>query len=267
MEKQRILLFLFSTTLFVVRSSSTHDHPKHEIVEIGRRLGAFAPHLCWLGLHTTKRPLCKPIRIRRKESPGFHGGIEEESTTLPPWKNLSKQEYPHVVVIGGSGFLGSEIRQQLEERGVDYTATSTSGDGEVSLAPLDLTASDAEEKFYRLLVNDASKSNRKISIISAMGVIGTKDDEYVNSALVNAIRGANRANQESERISRFVMIGNPRRVRRLSKKLPFLRGYANGKEVSSTSFFANSLLSFFLICFMILSRSYLGGRVSSYAIF
>jgi len=71
-----------------------------------------------------------------------------------------------------------------------------------------------------------------------MGVIGTKDDEHVNAALVNAIHGAKRADQESEIIKRFVTIGNPRRVRRLSKKLPFLKGYANGKEVSAANFFA-----------------------------
>mmetsp|Transcript_8446 Transcript_8446/g.17788 ORF Transcript_8446/g.17788 Transcript_8446/m.17788 type:complete len:146 (-) Transcript_8446:193-630(-) len=68
-----------------------------------------------------------------------------------------------------------------------------------------------------------------------MGVIGTKDDEHVNAALVNAIRGAKRADQESEIIKRFVMIGNPRRVRRLSKKLPFLKGYANGKEEAESA--------------------------------
>ena len=77
-----------------------------------------------------------------------------------------------------------------------------------------------------------------MAVISAMGSIGTNQDEKVNAALSRAIRGAHRINndnygeQDDEKIvERFVMIGNTERVRRLASNLPFLKGYASGKEV------------------------------------
>ena len=76
-----------------------------------------------------------------------------------------------------------------------------------------------------------------MAVISAMGSIGTNKDEEVNAALSRAIRGAHRINNNGEEdekkivVERFVMIGNTERVRRLASNLPFLKGYASGKEV------------------------------------
>ena len=65
-----------------------------------------------------------------------------------------------------------------------YIATSTKGGGEEKFAPLDLTAVDAEEQFYSLIANSEAE---KVAVISAMGTIGTSEDEEVNSALARAI--------------------------------------------------------------------------------
>ena len=83
-----------------------------------------------------------------------------------------------------------------------------------------------------------------------MGSIGTDQDEEVNSALSNAIKGAYRVNlsssisssqdadgngSEEKIVERFIMIGNTDKVRRLASNVPFLKGYASGKEVCSIS--------------------------------
>ncbi|KAL7552263.1 hypothetical protein ACHAWF_015495 [Thalassiosira exigua] len=167
--------------------------------------------------------------------------------------------YPLIILIGGSGFLGTEIRKQLRARGVEYVATSTpasaddkKGSGEEDFEPLDLTAADAEDQFRRLVatkIEDADGA-KKIAVISAMGAIGTDRDREINAAQANAVKGAHRANEiegEGEGddvVERFVVIGNAERVRRLARKVPFLKGYASGKDVSAMigiSFYKNAL--------------------------
>jgi len=171
--------------------------------------------------------------------------------------NKSNTEYPLIILIGGSGFLGSEIRNQLKQRNLQYIATSTSGksdDEEDKFVTLDLTSNNAEEEVYQLITSqlkagdtsgEGSSSYGKVAIISAMGSIGTNQDEEVNSALSNAIKGAHRVNLSSSissssnssskddvtAVERFIMIGNTDRVRRLASNVPFLKGYASGKEV------------------------------------
>ena len=196
-----------------------------------------------------------------------------QSTTSPTQStssnksNNNSDEYPLIILIGGSGFLGSEIRNQLKQRNLQYIATSTSGksdDNDEQFVKLDLTSSNAEEQVYQLITSqlkagDTSgegSSSRKVAIISAMGSIGTDQDEVINSALSNAIKGAHRVNLSSsisssqdddsttdeegsddkeKIVERFIMIGNTDRVRRLASNVPFLKGYASGKEVRSQS--------------------------------
>ena len=167
--------------------------------------------------------------------------------------NDDDDDEPIILIIGGSGFLGTEIRKQLKDRDIPYVATATTtttkvgSSEEEEFVSLDLTASNSEEQFYKLIATTTrqqqhgSNNNRKkkVAVISAMGSIGTNQDEKVNAALSRAIRGAYRINNdnyeeedENEKIvERFVMIGNTERVRRLASNLPFLKGYASGKEV------------------------------------
>ena len=189
---------------------------------------------------------------------------QEEEEEVTPTKQLiassnsksndndDDDDEPIILIIGGSGFLGTEIRKQLKHRDIPYVATATtqkvgSRDGE-EFVSLDLTASDSEEQFYKLIVATTQQQQhgnnnrkKKVAVISAMGSIGTNQDEKVNAALSRAIRGAYRINTDYEEeeeeedekkiVERFVMIGNTERVRRLASNLPFLKGYASGKEV------------------------------------
>lgn len=137
------------------------------------------------------------------------------STILESQNKKSKEK---VLVLGGSGFLGQEITQRLSEMGIPYVATSTSGgDG---LAALDLTAAGAEDRVAEI-------ANGCSAVISTVGSIGTENDEAVNAASGTAAVGAKRAG-----VGRFVFVGNAPRVRSLSKKVPFLKAYAAGKEIS-----------------------------------
>ena len=154
-----------------------------------------------------------------------------------------------IILIGGSGFLGTEIRKQLKYRDIQYIATATTqkvGRDREEFVSLDLTASDAEEQFYQLIATTTQHSNnekKKVAVISTMGSIGTNRDEEVNAVLSRAIKGAYRINKYDREeddgdkkkvvVERFVMIGNTKRVRRLASNLPFLKGYARGKEVRS----------------------------------
>ena len=138
-----------------------------------------------------------------------------------------------VIIIGGTGFLGTEIRKQLDDRGIQYIATTTPAtfrkmSEKDKFVSLDLTAENAQQDFYNI-VSDALKG-KEVAIIAAMGTIGTKDDEKVNAALTKAIKSAHEANNNNDLVKSFVMIGNTERVRRLARKVSFLKGYAEGKD-------------------------------------
>ncbi|EJK58389.1 hypothetical protein THAOC_21495 [Thalassiosira oceanica] len=98
--------------------------------------------------------------------------------------------------------------------------------------PLDLTSSDAQDSFLGI-VRDCASDGNAVSVISCMGSIGTSGDEAVNGALINAVRGAMQASDQDQspvEVRRFVTIGNTDRVRDLARSVPFLRGYATGKD-------------------------------------
>ena len=156
--------------------------------------------------------------------------IPEKSTS-----SSASEDPPAIIVIGGSGFLGTEVRRQLDERGLGYLATATPAtaaaatSGSDRFTPLDLTSSDAKDGFLGL-VRDCGEA---VSVISCMGSIGTSGDEAVNGALTNAVLGAKKASDQDQspvEVRRFVTIGNTDRVRDLARSVPFLSGYAAGKD-------------------------------------
>jgi hypothetical protein len=215
-----------------------------------------------------------PSAVYRKKQSA--AAIVVKSTSIEPVPNNQdtttspKQSQPSndrlVIIIGGSGFLGTEIRHQLQERGIKYIATTTpttfdtmNKDEKDNFVSLDLTSQDAQENFYNIISSvimedknddddyDATSPTtaKEIAVIAAMGSIGTKDDEKVNSAIVEAIKGAHRINLKNKRngsddsdddnngiVKSFVTIGNTQRVRRLTRKVSFLKGYAAGKDES-----------------------------------
>ncbi len=169
---------------------------------------------------------------------------ENEETVFEQQTNPKGPNERLVIIIGGTGFLGTEIRHQLQERGVNYIATTTPATfrnmkEKDKFVPLDLTAENAQQDFYDTIssaMKDDGTSAKEVAVIAAMGTIGTKDDEKVNAALAEAIKGAHRVNAENDNnndddvVKSFVMIGNTKRVRRLARRVSFLKGYADGKD-------------------------------------
>eukprot|EP00566_Odontella_aurita_P009153 CAMPEP_0113593090 /NCGR_PEP_ID=MMETSP0015_2-20120614/38225_1 /TAXON_ID=2838 /ORGANISM="Odontella" /LENGTH=514 /DNA_ID=CAMNT_0000499731 /DNA_START=26 /DNA_END=1570 /DNA_ORIENTATION=+ /assembly_acc=CAM_ASM_000160 len=156
-------------------------------------------------------------QVARSSISDFEGASvpATESATPESKENRSKEK---ILVLGGSGFLGQEIIQRLTQMGIPHIATSTSGgDG---MTALDLTASGARDRV-------AEVASGCSAVISTVGSIGTENDEAVNAASGTAAAGAKLAG-----VDRFVFVGNAPRVRSLSKNLPFLKGYAKGKEIS-----------------------------------
>jgi len=176
---------------------------------------------------------------------------KEETAIEQEQSNPSEPNERIVIIIGGTGFLGTEIRKQLQERGIQYIATTTPAmtfrkmNEKDKFVPLDLTAENAQQDFYDIVssaVKGDGSSAKEVSVIAAMGTIGTKDDEKVNAALAEAIRGAHRVNVKVDNeniddylVKSFVMIGNTKRVRRLARKISFLKGYAEGKDAAEAT--------------------------------
>ena len=119
---------------------------------------------------------------------------------------------PSVLVLGGSGFVGSAVCSKLDELGISYVAPSHD--------ELDMVGTDAELK-----VADVCLQNACTAVISTIGSINASDDEVINAASGKAAIGARMGGCQ-----RFVFIGNDPSVRDLSKSVPFLKGYAAGKE-------------------------------------
>ena len=130
---------------------------------------------------------------------------DDEEDKLLPTK-------PSILVLGGNGFLGSAICSRLGELGISHVAPSHD--------ELDITASDVELK-----IADICLKNACTSVISTVGSINSPDDEIVNAASGKAAVGARMGGA-----SKFVFIGNDDSVRELSQSIPFLKGYAAGKE-------------------------------------
>lgn len=132
-----------------------------------------------------------------------------------------------IVVLGGTGFVGSQVVSTLQGMGVEVIATSTSGrDGTVAL---DFTKQNGEsiQKDVQKLATGAS------AVISCIGAIGTSDDTAVNSGTGYAAVGAKAAG-----VDRFVYISVAPEVKDFAKNIDFLKGYLAGKSFSQHSIFS-----------------------------
>ena len=132
-----------------------------------------------------------------------------------------------VLVLGGSGFVGSEVCKQLKTLGVDYIATSRDGRG--GTKALDFTNSG-------IIVATEVESLAKgcTAVISCIGSIGTSDDEVVNSGTGLAALGAKAAG-----VNNFVYISVAPEVRESAKGVGFVEKYMAGKKFSEETIKSN----------------------------
>lgn len=128
---------------------------------------------------------------------------------------------PKILVLGGTGFVGHQVVQLLQQRGLTVVATSRNGrDGTVALSfgqddnmPTDAQLSE--------LISGCT------AVISCVGAIGTPNDLAVNA-------GTGRVAQVAAQngVPRFVYITVAPEVKEFAKDIDFLKNYMRGKTIS-----------------------------------
>lgn len=125
-----------------------------------------------------------------------------------------------VLVLGGSGFVGSRVVSNLQSQGIEVIATSTNGrDGTVAF---DVTKSGIE---VAKEIESLSKGCK--AVISCIGSIGAKDDYTINAATGLAAKGA-----KASGVERFVYIAVAPEVKEFAEGIDFLKDYIKGKTFS-----------------------------------
>ncbi|KAL3912162.1 MAG: hypothetical protein SGILL_006995 [Bacillariaceae sp.] len=146
-------------------------------------------------------------------------------SALLPIQPANAAESGKVLVLGGTGFVGSRVVQQLKDKGVTVTATSRDGRG--GTVALDVTKVDVEKE-----IADLAKGCT--AIISCIGAIGTKDDGSINAASGLAAKGAKAAG-----VDRFVYISVAPEVKEFGKGIDLLEDYMKGKTFSQSTIAAS----------------------------
>jgi len=146
---------------------------------------------------------------------------------------FASNESAKVLVLGGTGLVGSEVVRQLKNLNIPVVATSRNGrDGTI---PLDVTKVNVEEEVARL-------AQGCTSVISTLGAINTPNDLKVNAATGLAAVGAKKAG-----VKHFVYLSNAPEVRESVGQLEFLQGYMQGKAFSEEAIKQQNFDSYTLI--------------------
>ena len=131
-------------------------------------------------------------------------------------------ESKKVLVLGGTGMVGSEVVNTLKDLGLNVVATSTNGrDGTVAL--------DFRQE-QDIAAKVESLAQGCTAVISCVGVIGTDSDEIVNRGTGIAARAAKKVG-----VPHFSYISVAPEVREFGKGFDFLQSYMQGKAFSESS--------------------------------
>jgi len=122
---------------------------------------------------------------------------EEERQRLELLASQPPEE-PRVLVLGGTGAVGSGVRKSLQERGIFVMATSR--DGRDNTIALDVTKNFGKVSEQ---VNKITKDNRISAVVSCIGGVNTENDAQINGAAGQAAVGARNSNS----VRNFVALG------------------------------------------------------------
>eukprot|EP00523_Entomoneis_sp_CCMP467_P017970 CAMPEP_0168809682 /NCGR_PEP_ID=MMETSP0726-20121227/3213_1 /TAXON_ID=265536 /ORGANISM="Amphiprora sp., Strain CCMP467" /LENGTH=323 /DNA_ID=CAMNT_0008861677 /DNA_START=6 /DNA_END=977 /DNA_ORIENTATION=+ len=138
-----------------------------------------------------------------------------------PSLSLADDRSTKVLVLGGTGLVGSRVVGILNGMGVATVATSRDGrDGTVAVDFAQLSDSDLRSKVAEL-AKDCT------AVISCVGAIGTGNDELVNAGTGIAAVAAKEAG-----VGQFVYLTVAPEVKEFAKDFDFLKGYIAGKSYS-----------------------------------
>lgn len=155
------------------------------------------------------------------------------STTLLPLMASAEDELAmskKVLVLGGTGLVGSEVVRQLKSLpNVDVIATSTNGRG--GTIALDVTKPGVD-----VAKEVESLAKGCLAVISTVGAFPTSPDA-ANIRNINAASGYAAVGAKAAGVKHFVFIGNAPEVKTLMLQNPgnllgFLQPYLEGKSIS-----------------------------------
>jgi len=171
--------------------------------------------------------------IRKQEEEDERLRLEAEAKKPP--------EKPRLLVLGGTGLIGKQVRKDLKNIGFFVIATSRDGrDDTIALDVLKPKVNAVDE------VMKLAKENKCTGVVSCIGVVGTETDGKVNGANGLAAIGAKKA----PFVKNFVAFSIPPEVRKEVKKDSALKAYLSGKDFSDeaiTKNFGDSGYSFTII--------------------
>lgn len=127
-----------------------------------------------------------------------------------------------VLVLGGTGFVGSRVVQQLKDVGISVIATSR--DGRDGTMELDILRTENVADRVKNLSTGCQ------AVISCWGAIGTANDNVINSASGLAAIGA-----KASGVNRFVSFGIAPEVVQAASGVEFIQPYIQGKQFAKES--------------------------------
>jgi len=142
-------------------------------------------------------------------------------TLLPrdSWADDNAPRTPKVLVLGGTGLVGSRVVELLQSQGIATVATSRDGRG--GTVALDFTMADHLSKTVADLAQDCT------AVISCVGAIGTPNDQVINQGTGVAALAAKEVG-----VQQFVYITVAPEVKEFAKDIAFLQDYMKGKGYS-----------------------------------
>jgi len=143
-------------------------------------------------------------------------GLTAGAMVAAPGKAFASSD--KILVLGGTGLVGSEVVKTLQSKG--YTVVATSRDGRDGTVALDLSSPETASTIKEL-------SRDAFAVISCVGAIGTSNDQAVNAGTGVAASAAKAAG-----VSNFAYITVAPEVVEFGKGFDFLGPYMAGKQSS-----------------------------------
>ncbi len=142
-------------------------------------------------------------------------------------QSMAHAASPKVLVLGGTGFVGSRVVKKLQDMGIEVLSTSRDGrDGTIAL--------DVSTPGLDVMKTVEEIAKGCTAVISTIGSIGTDQDLTVNSATGLAALGAKAA-----QVNQFVYISVAPEVKEFAKNIDFLKPYMTGKSFSQDAVISN----------------------------
>ncbi len=140
--------------------------------------------------------------------------ISAMSSIIPAVANAEAAP-KHILVLGGTGLVGSQVCKELENLGIAHTATGRS--------VLDVTSEGADQIYLDLV-----KKTGASAVISCIGSFNTPLDYKINSA------SGHLAEISPDSVTKFSYISVSPAVQDAVKGLPILPDYMKGKTESNS---------------------------------